>query len=341
MNIHSVSAMLQSFPLRRILVIGDILLDEYLWGHIERISPEAPVPILNLVRREARLGGAANVVTNLRSLGARVSAFGVVGEDSSGDYVLETMDQLQVDSAGVVRDLTRKSSKKTRLMSLEHGQQVFRFDEESTAWIQGDVEDQLLNHIESAIPRADAILCSDYLKGVLTERILQDTFRRARGRDLPVVVAPKDWNSKKYRGASILVPNVKELARLTKYAIDGADGFDAAAHDVMNNLELESLVVTRGSEGISLFEASGKSLRRVDVPTVARTVYDVTGAGDTFVSMFTLAIATGATREEASRLANVAAGIVVAKRGTASATVPEILERLQDDSRVSVDALVH
>src|SRR5258708_2553392 len=183
---------LENFKHCHILVVGDLMLDEYLWGDIRRISPEAPVPILNIERRECTLGGAGNVVKNLRSMGAEVSAFGAVGEDAAGDQIVSSLDQLQVHRGGVVRDPQRKSTRKTRLMALEHGQQVFRLDEESLHCIDASVEDALLDRLRVAIADADAVLCSDYLKGVLTARLLQAIFQTAGSRRLPVIVAPKD-----------------------------------------------------------------------------------------------------------------------------------------------------
>jgi D-beta-D-heptose 7-phosphate kinase/D-beta-D-heptose 1-phosphate adenosyltransferase len=313
------------------LVIGDLMLDEYLWGNIQRMSPEAPVPILHLVRREYALGGAGNVVKNLRDMGAQVTVLGVVGEDSTGCQILELLDQCGAARGGVVRDSNRSSGRKTRLMSVEHGQQVFRFDEESTWWIDAGVEDAILRHLEARIHQANAILCSDYLKGVLTARVLQSIFQCARALNLPVVVAPKDSDPEKYRGASVLVPNVKELAQILRTTTDGVDWLSGAAPELIRQLGIESLVVTRGCEGISLFERTADLVRRIDIPTVTKTVYDVTGAGDTVVSILTLGIAAGMDRESAARLANLAAGIVVGKRGTASVSVEEIQERLKGE----------
>jgi D-beta-D-heptose 7-phosphate kinase/D-beta-D-heptose 1-phosphate adenosyltransferase len=322
------SDLLLKFPHSRVLVIGDLMLDESLWGHIQRISPEAPVPIFNLVRRGYALGGAGNVVRNLKTLGARVIVLGAVGEDSTGRQIVTLLDELGVDGQGVLCDRTRRSSRKTRLMSLEHGQQVFRMDDESAHPIDQLREDALLARLESILPDTDAILCSDYLKGVLTEGVLQETFRLANRRNLQVTVAPKDANRNKYRGAGVLVPNAVELARLAGASIDETGWLPCAATKLFNEMAIQALLVTRGREGMSLFERPNGEVLQVDIPTTARSVYDVTGAGDTAVSVFTLTVAAGADRETAARLANVAAGIVVGKRGTASVTVQEIQQRL-------------
>jgi D-beta-D-heptose 7-phosphate kinase/D-beta-D-heptose 1-phosphate adenosyltransferase len=329
-TVERASEILERFRRCHILVIGDLMLDEYLWGDIRRISPEAPVPVLNLVRRECTLGGAGNVAKNLRAMGAQVSVFGVVGEDATGDQILGSLDALQVRRSGVVRDPRRRSTRKARLMALEHGQQVFRLDEESAHCIDGSVEDVLLDRLRMEIAGADAVLCSDYLKGVLTERLLQSIFQIAHSVDCSVIVAPKDSTPEKYRGAGVLTPNMKELAQLVKATTDGSAWLSDAAEQLMRTLGIESLLVTRGAEGMTLFEWLGSAVRRVDIPTVARTVYDVTGAGDTVASVFTLVVAAGADRETAARMANVAGGIVVGKRGTACASVEEIQERLNE-----------
>jgi len=324
------SELLGKFSCSRVLVIGDLMLDESLWGHIQRISPEAPVPILNLVRRGYALGGAGNVVRNLKTLGAQVFVLGSVGEDSTGRQIVRLLNELDVDCQGVLSDPSRRSTRKTRLISLEHGQQVFRMDEESTHPIDQTREYALLARLEAILPDVDAILCSDYLKGVLTEGVLQETFRLARRRNLHVTVAPKDSNRNKYRGACVLVPNAVELGRLAGAAVDERGWLSRAATKLFNEIAIESLLVTRGREGMSLFERPNGEVHQVDIPTTARSVYDVTGAGDTAVSVFTLTVAAGADRETAARLANVASGIVVGKRGTASVTVQEIQERLRE-----------
>jgi D-beta-D-heptose 7-phosphate kinase/D-beta-D-heptose 1-phosphate adenosyltransferase len=184
--------------------------------------------------------------------------------------------------------------------------------------------------LEAILPEIDAILCSDYLKGVLTEGVLQETFQLAKRRNLQVTVAPKDSNRNKYRGADVLVPNAVELARLAGVAIDEGNWLYRAATQLFNEIAMQALLVTRGPEGMSLFERPNGEVHQADVPTAARSVYDVTGAGDTAVSVFTLSVAAGADRETAVRLANLASGIVVGKRGTASVTVQEIHERLTE-----------
>jgi D-beta-D-heptose 7-phosphate kinase / D-beta-D-heptose 1-phosphate adenosyltransferase len=299
------------------------MLDEYLWGHIERISPEAPVPILNVIRRSSTLGGAANVVENLRSWGVEVTVLGVVGVDETGEQVRELLSAHGADTKGVVCDPLRKSTRKSRLMSLEHGQQVFRLDEESNYPLDLTVENHVVETVKAISNDIQVILCSDYLKGVLSERVLTATFEKAHERGIRTIVAPKDSNPEKYRGANIIMANSRELIQLSGKK-SNLDLLDVPAQDLIDKLSLEALVVTRGGEGMSLFEGTNNDFRKVDIPTTARSVYDVTGAGDTAIAAFAAAVASGSDLETAARVANIAAGVKVGKRGTASVSLEEI-----------------
>jgi len=316
----------------RVLVVGDLMLDEYRRGHVERISPEAPVPILNIVARDATLGGAGNVVKNLRSLNVGVTVVGILGDDDTAERILKGLDAQGVSGNGVVKDARRVSTRKVRFVSMEHGQQVFRADEETAEEVSGEIEEKIIRQVREKAASAQVILCSDYLKGVLTARVLQAAFETGRDRKVPVIVAPKDPEPRKYEGANILMPNLRELSRLVGTPMDGDAWLVGSAEGLTKRLGLEALLVTRGSEGMTLFEAEESTLRRVDIPTVARKIYDVTGAGDTALAAFAAGIAAGAPREDAARLANISAGVVVGKRGTAIVTADEILEYLEEHS---------
>jgi D-beta-D-heptose 7-phosphate kinase/D-beta-D-heptose 1-phosphate adenosyltransferase len=326
--LQDLSLLLDKFNRCRIAVVGDLMLDEYLWGHIERISPEAPVPILNVVRRTSTLGGAGNVAENLRVMGVEVTALGAVGDDATGRQICDLLREHGADVNGVVTDASRKSTRKARLMSMEHGQQVFRLDEESTAPLDNETEQKVIDIIQRMNNGIQAVVCSDYLKGVLSERVLASVFTTARKLGIRSIVAPKDSNPEKYRGADILMPNSRELMQLsqTKSNGNGEISLNQAANALIDKLSLEALVVTRGSEGMSVF---AKNASRVDIPTMARSVYDVTGAGDTAIAAFAAAVGIGADLETAARLANVTAGIKVGKRGTASVSVDEIRSSLE------------
>ena len=205
------SRWLPDFSKCRVLVVGDLMLDEYCRGHIERISPEAPVPILSVEGRDVALGGAANVVRNLRSLGVEAVVIGVIGQDETGEQICALLGNLGVKTSGLVRDVNRKSCRKVRFVSLEHGQQVFRMDEESIHPVSGSIEEQIIGLCRESACDAQVILCSDYLKGVLTERVLASIFRAGREQERHVIVAPKDSKARKYAGANILMPNAREL----------------------------------------------------------------------------------------------------------------------------------
>jgi rfaE bifunctional protein kinase chain/domain len=330
----NLSSTLDAFPACRIAVVGDLMLDEYLWGHIERISPEAPVPILSVTHRTSTLGGAGNVAENLRHWGAEVTLIGLVGSDETASQLYDLLQSHGVDAKGVLTDPLRKTTRKARLMSVEHGQQVFRLDEESTITVKGEIENSLIGAIRKMDQNVQAIVCSDYLKGVLSEKVLDAVFEVARSRGIRSIVAPKDSNAEKYRGAGILMPNSTELRQMTPQRANQDSNqeawLDASARSLVEVLALEALLVTRGSEGMSLFENSQSGLRRVDIPTMARSVYDVTGAGDTAIAAFSAAVASGADLGAAAQLANLSAGIKVGKRGTACVDLEEIRASLKE-----------
>jgi rfaE bifunctional protein kinase chain/domain len=328
----NLSNTLSAFPSCRIAVVGDLMLDEYLWGHIERISPEAPVPILSVTRRTSTLGGAGNVAENLRHWGVAVSAIGVVGPDETGRQLYDLLQSHGVNAKGVLTEPLRKTTRKTRLMSVEHGQQVFRLDDESTFTVKDEIEKDLIEAIRNMDQSVQAIVCSDYLKGVLSEKVLAAVFEVARVRGIRSVVAPKDSNAEKYRGANILMPNSTELRQMIPERTNANQEtwLTDSARALAEALSLEALLVTRGSDGMSLFEHSTNGLRRVDIPTMARSVYDVTGAGDTAIAAFSAAVASGADLGTAAQLANLSAGIKVGKRGTACVDLEEIRTSLKE-----------
>ncbi len=328
-------AILRRAASRRVVVVGDLILDEYFWGEIERISPEAPVPVLRLRRAEHVLGGAANVARNLASMGALVSAVGVVGTDTAATALLDSLDEAGIDRESVLFDAGRPTTRKCRLMSSEHGQQVFRFDVEVSEEIPAAVEEPLLAALQEQMRSAEAVVCSDYRKGVLTPRVLREITVMARERGIALVTAPKDTKAEKYSGATVLMPNLREFAGLAGERIgpDAAMWLDRAAERLLGEHEFAALLVTRGREGMTLFEQTAEGVRREDIASGARSVYDVTGAGDTALAVFALCLAAGATRSQAAQLANVTAGIVVEKRGTACVTVEEILERIVEPGK--------
>ena len=330
MCLEEITRLLERFPTIRILVLGDFMLDEFLWGNITRISPEAPVPVLAVTRRQRTLGGAGNVVKNLRSLGIQVSTVAITGKDITGKVIARKLSRIGADVQVVLAE-RRISTRKTRLMSIEHGRQVFRFDRETHEPIAPETEQQAIEHVRAMAGEAQAILCSDYLKGALTPPVLRAAIDVGQNRSIPVVISPKGSEASRYRGAGVLIHNQRELELLSGVTINGDESFVMAARKALALIETQSLLVTRSAKGMSLFHQSADGVTESHIPTLARSVYDVTGAGDTAASVFTAGVAAGADHKTAATLANLAAGIVVAKRGTAVVNTAEILERAHED----------
>jgi D-glycero-beta-D-manno-heptose-7-phosphate kinase len=306
---------------QKIVVLGDVMLDEFVWGDVTRISPEAPVPVVDIRRESAHLGGAANVLANVVALGAQACVVGVVGKDSAGDRLrasLREASPLQTDDYLVVDD-GRPSTTKTRIIA--HSQLVVRADREQRTPVNGKVEKRLLDSLRAALQDADAFVVSDYDKGVVTPRILDEILQLAYDR-VPVLIDPKLRNFSSYRPASLITPNHHEALRMTNTEEDSEDGLYQAARIIREKLSCDAVLITRGEQGIMLLEGYNDP---VFVETTAREVYDVTGAGDTVIATLGSALAAGATMLEAANLANHAAGIVVGKVGTATASGEELL----------------
>jgi len=312
---------LEQIGSRRVVVLGDVMLDEFVWGDVTRISPEAPVPVVDIRRESVHLGGAANVLANLVSLGAKACVVGVIGKDEAGERlrggVLET-GQLQSGDYLVV-DETRPTTTKTRIIA--HNQLVVRADRERRTPVDPWTEDRIIFVLEEVIGNADAFIVSDYDKGVVTARILGKILPLAYQR-MPVLVDPKMRNFSFYRPATLVTPNHHEALRMAGLEEDSDDGLHQAARLIRNKLECDSVLVTRGDRGMMLLEGDADP---IFVETVAREVYDVTGAGDTVIATLAAALAAGASTLEAASLANHAAGIVVGKIGTATATADELI----------------
>jgi len=303
---------------RHIIVIGDLMLDEYHWCSVSRISPEAPVPVCRVERTTLVPGGAANVAHNILSLNSKVSLCGFIGKDSSGEKLWALLKENKIASDGVIQTNTQSTILKSRIVA---GQQhIVRVDRESTVPLSRAQQTQLFRHVESIIDTADALLLSDYLKGTLTDSFTQKLITLARSRKIPVIVDPKGDRYIKYKGATILTPNFSEFKAVTKKRCDSEKEILSEGIKLTKNLKLDALLVTRSEKGMSLISRGKKS----DIPTLAREVFDITGAGDTAIAMLSLGIASGLTMEEASYLANAAAGIVVGKVGTSTTTLAEI-----------------
>jgi D-glycero-beta-D-manno-heptose-7-phosphate kinase len=308
------------FTGRRVLVVGDLMLDQYIRGSVSRISPEAPVPVVRVTGESFIPGGAGNVVSNLAALGASVSVVGVVGEDEAGARLLEQFRGKGVDVEGVCVDVDRLTTQKCRVVA--DRQQAVRYDRETTGPLSHATETRLLSSLAEELSRADAVILSDYGKGVIGPKLLSRAIAGARRRKIPVTVDPKPEHFRRYRGITCVTPNTSEAwACMHRAPKPGQDALDQLGRDILKTLRSKSVLITRGPDGMSLFEAHGKVTH---IPTVAREVFDVSGAGDTVISTFTLALAAGAPLLRAAKLSNHAAGIVVAKLGTATTDQKEL-----------------
>ncbi len=305
---------------RKILVVGDLMIDEYVWGTIDRISPEAPIQIVDVHSRNALLGGAANVVGNLVNLGARVYLGGIVGRDPNGALLKQRLQNEGVGVQGVLSDPHRNTSTKTRIMA--QNQQLLRIDQEEKHPLEGTTEERLIRYIEKKVPACDGVILSDYGKGVLTRRICAAAIGAARKARCIVTADPKGKDYRRYRGVACLTPNRRETEEATGLTLGRPGDIRRAASALQKLLRSRAALITLGKDGMALL--NGK--RFTSIPTVAREVYDVTGAGDTVIAVFTLAASGGCDFETAARLANRAAGIVVGKVGAARVTPHELLE---------------
>lgn len=305
----------------RIMVLGDVILDRYVWGAVERISPEAPIQVLHATREDLRLGGAGNVARNLHALGAEVALAGLRGQDADGDTLVSLVSALGVDTGGLVVAPDRPTIVKTR--HLAQNQQILRVDQERILPAGTAHQNAFLERFDSFCP--DCLILSDYGKGVLTVDILRAMIDRARSRGIPVLVDPKTTDYRRYAGATAITPNRSEFEAASGQSAAEPDGLRRGARALIHDAELEALVVTLGSEGVCLIPREGDELR---IPTRAKAVFDVTGAGDTVISVLGFALGGGLSLADGVRLANVAAGIVVGRVGAAVTTVTEIREAL-------------
>jgi len=331
-------AIVSNFNKARILVIGDLILDEYIWGSVDRISPEAPVPVLWANKRTFVPGGAANVANNLRSLGGEVCLVGVAGKDKNTDIFVSELKKRKISTKGIFIESGRHTTVKTRIIAGH--QQMVRVDWEHTHPLPKELNTKVINFIKKNIDSFDAIIIEDYGKGVINKHLLEELISLSKAYKKIITVDPKEENFQYYHGVTSITPNRRELENAirnlkikdttNKFKINSDRLFtdkdvDLAARQILEYLNLESMLVTLGEHGMQLFDKTG---RMTHIPTVAQEVFDVSGAGDTVISTFTLGLCCGATKLEAAYIANYAAGIVVGKVGTAVTTRKELSERL-------------
>lgn len=317
-------AILDRFQGRRLIVLGDLMLDEFIWGEVRRISPEAPVPVVEVRRETLQLGGAGNVVTNLLALGAEAIPIGILGEDEAGRRMRALFADEGASVDGLLTVPDRPTTRKTRIVA--HSQQMVRADREDRSLISEAIERQILALYLAALPSADAVILSDYDKGLLTPALLQSAIRAARAAGKPICLDPKIRHFSHYRLVDVVTPNQLEAERASGIEITDPVSLLQAASRIRDLLDCRHVLITRGELGMSLFDAGGTISH---IPTTAREVYDVTGAGDTVIATLTLALAAGAPLLDAAILANLAAGVVVGKVGTAAVSQDELRATLR------------
>lgn len=323
-------AYLPRLPACRLLVVGDIMLDEYVWGIVRRISPEAPVPVVAVTKDSRALGGAANVAVNIAALGARVRMAGLVGSDGAGREVVRMLRKLRIGTDGVVPDPSTPTTVKSRVIA--HSQQVVRVDREGVAPPSARARDALVRKAVAALADVDGVVLSDYRKGALSRDLVEEVIRRARKRGLFVAVDPKRPDFAFYRGCTVITPNRSEAeAALGGRELAADLDFLEGGRALLRRCGAEAVLITRGEEGMSLVERGrGASFH---IPALARQVFDVTGAGDTVIGTLAAGLAAGASMRDAALLANVAAGVVVGEVGTAPITLGTLSRALGTSAR--------
>jgi D-beta-D-heptose 7-phosphate kinase/D-beta-D-heptose 1-phosphate adenosyltransferase len=315
---------IQGFSGRRILVLGDLMLDRFIWGSVSRISPEAPVPVVEIKKESTCLGGAANVASNIHSLGGIPVPLGIIGADFEGDRLRDEFRSLGSPIGGLVVDKARPTSIKTRIIA-QH-QQVCRTYREDKAPLSSVLQSRIVEKFKTSLRTVDAVIVSDYAKGLLSASLLRQTLPLAKAAGKMVCIDPKFRNFSVYKPATIITPNTTEAEHASGISITGTQDLIRAGKRILRRSGIEHLLITRGEEGMALFESNA---RISHIPTVAQEVFDVTGAGDTVISTLALSLASGLTMLSAAVLSNIAAGIVVGKLGTASASPDELIAAIR------------
>jgi rfaE bifunctional protein kinase chain/domain len=310
---------IEAFSRSKVLVIGDIMVDQFIWGKVSRISPEAPVPVVRVTSENLLLGGCSNVLNNVYSIGGKASVSGIIGSDEMGKWLLGELRKMDIDTGGIVVEKNRPTSVKTRIIA--HSQQVVRFDREDKTPIQSSSIKKIINHIDSVKDDLGAIVVSDYNKGVVFKRLIEGIKNVISERDIILCVDPKQNDFSLYDGCDLITPNQYEAERALGIEFNSDEDIIEGGKELINRFGFKAALITRGEEGMVLFEKNGDV---VPIPAVAKEVFDVTGAGDTVIGIFALCVAAGATFKEAAALANHAAGVVVGKVGTAKVSQEEL-----------------
>lgn len=317
------------FAKQNILVIGDVMLDKFVWGKVSRISPEAPVPVVEITRESHAFGGAGNVANNITTLGGRACIVGVVGNDFEAEILKDELRARTIDCDGIIIDTVRPTIIKTRIIA-QH-QQVVRVDREIKGRFAQEIENKLIERIEELVPAVQAIIISDYGKGVVNMPVLKRAITLARGKGIPITVDPKIEHFLNYKKVSCITPNLGEaIAGMRHHEVSEDRDIYELGKKALKKLNSDSVLITRGEKGMTLFEPGNKITH---IPTRAKEVFDVTGAGDTVISTMTLALAAKASLREAAEISNFAAGVVVGKLGTATCSPDELRNTIADFDR--------
>lgn len=316
---------ISAFPRAGVLVIGDIMLDHFIWGKVSRISPEAPVPVVDVQKDSVMLGGCANVLNGIDTMGGRVYVAGVIGADNIGKSILSELCAKKIDTRGIIVDKKRPTTLKTRIVA--HGQQVVRFDKESKKAISPAETKKILQYVESIRGKIGTIVVSDYSKGVVSKKLIEGIKDIVKNSGILICVDPKYNDFSAYEGAHVITPNHHEAQKAAGMEITNGNDLERLSENILKKHDFQAMLVTRGEEGMSLFE-NGRQIVHTYFPAQAKEVYDVTGAGDTVIGVLALSLATKANLKEATCLANVAAGIVVGKIGTSTVSREELIKAL-------------
>ncbi len=319
--------LINQFDQSRILVLGDFILDQFVWGTVDRISPEAPVPVVSVERESYMPGGALNVANNIRTLGGTVYPSGVVGRDIEGRMLVKAMRREGIETEGVIYDEGRRTTLKTRVIA--HSQQVVRFDREKIDEISKDDQNKILKYLHKKAKAVDVIIVEDYGKGVIQPKMIAEIIELARKRKIPVIVDPKEKHFNYYTGATVITPNRKEAyGAIEQFSAQQNLSIEEVGNKLLKQLKLKAVLMTLGEGGMALFEKDGAVTK---IATVAREVYDVSGAGDTVIAVFSMALAVKGDLKQAAQIANIAAGIAVGKLGTSTVSVEELKNYIEQD----------
>jgi len=325
-KMNNLKKIIGQFKDKKILVLGDVMLDKYIWGDVSRISPEAPVQIVNVVKESYVPGGAANVANNIAALNAKSLMVGVVGKDITKNQLIDELNKRKIDVTGLITDENKRTTRKVRVFG--RNQQLLRFDYEKKGYVSIETENSIFNFISKKIDEIDTIIISDYAKGTITKNLMEKLITLCKEKNKMIVVDPKPKHKDFYKNATLITPNHKEAYEITGFTEENPSDVNIERMGKKLLKELNStILITKGEKGMSLFEKDGKT---TNIPTFAKEIFDIVGAGDTSVATLALALASGATFEEAAIIANHAAGITVGKVGTSTVSIEELGKSIED-----------